>query len=690
MISLFVFEVKKLIRSRSFLLLFALLMCANLLICFISATNGIPENEYEALIQEDYAESGYKQDVERVISSAKTSLKSNLAAGYDENGYICGFQKQVIETYSRNIDISITKELVVGWKELIFYNFDFVLVAILVIFAAAFLLLQDDNNATRGIVRATKNGRLRLFITRLFALFTVTLLAELVFFAASAAVMALTSGFSDWQVSVQSIRNLALCPFNISVAGAAAVMLCMKVIALSVVLLVSAILCGVICNSVFSMLGSVIFSGLSYMTSVIYSSSSNAFLNVINIFSLSNGKFFLQRLYGIRIFDSSVDPIAVAFGIILILICLLPLAYWFYAGKNAKSKARRLNVGLLAPKTILAFELKKIFSLGTVCLLAALILTKTGICLYSYYFDNIEDTVYQSYMETLAGPITDEKKEYIASEKAHISDTIMQRPLYDAMFNSDMISGDEYKKYIEEYNICTFKEKVFPKIEERAKYIEENGNVAWFVYDNGYNRLFTAEADYLCIIIVILICSDLFAKEYSTGMFKIISATKNGRSIVTRIKLISVLSFVFIFTCLFNLMDHLWVSAKFVLPMWDAPACSLPYFCGINQLSIGEFYIISLACKALLYICFGLLVVALSKSTKNQFYTVASIIGVCCVPHVAYLLGIEPAGILSLPLMMSVSGSIISFGLGLFMIIMFIILIIASSASFIALKSSAD
>lgn len=677
MISLFAFEIKKLIRSRSFLLLFAFLISANLLICFISSTNENSENEYAALIQEHYAESGYKQDINRVISSAESSLKSNLAAGYAENGYVCSFQKQVMETYSENIDISISKELVIGWDKLIFYNFDFVLLVALVLFSVPFLLLQDDNNSTRAVVRATKNGRVRLFATRLSALLVVTSLAELTFFATTVLVIVSTNGFSSFGASAQSIQDLALSPFNVSVAGAAAIMLCMKSVALLIVLAVSVIMCCVFCNSVFAMLGCSVFIGLSYIASTFDYINVNTFSNVINVFSLSNGEFFLKRLYGINLFDSNLNPIAVAVWTLTVLFCLLPIAYSIYANKNANSKIKPFEFKLPAPKSIAAFELKKIFTTGIGVILVLLACTKIGIAVHSYYFDNEEDTIYRTYMDALAGPITEEKKAYIAKEKMHIYETLMQRSTYDAMFDSDMISEEEYESFLKEYHLCTFKEQVLPEIEERAEYIEENGNTPWFVYDNGYNRLFSAEADYLCLLIVILLGGDLFAKEYSTGMFKIISATKNGRGKVTHIKLISALSFVFVFTGLFNLVDYLWISLSFSLPMWNAPICSLPQFCEINQFTIGEYFALSLAYKVVQYLCFAVIVITLSNRTENHFYTVVSSIGICCVPHIAYLLGIKTAGFVSLPLMLSVSGYTSSFGIELFGIASSILLLVA-------------
>lgn len=664
--SIFAFEIKKLIRNRLFLLLFALFLVFDVAVCLYSGTEMSEEElAYAEDAQKLYAEGGYEDTVSGVIRSAEASLKSNIASGFDENGYICRYQKQVISTYTENLGVSVSSERVSGWQELITFRYDFILSSLLVLLIVPTILLYDDSHGMRGMIRASKNGRRNVFAARMTVLFAASAVTELIFFLAAFSTVALSVGFGPFSASVQSIMSFALCPFRTSVLGAALIMLGMKTLSLLMIFVFTSVLSCILKNAVAALVGSSAFCAVGYLAAGASYTSLNAFFRVINIFSLSDGSLFMQRLYGIRIFTHSVNAVAVSLCLLCLMLLLLPIAYLVYA-RSGRPKLFDLPKPKLKKsmhRTVVGFELKKLLSGGTAVMILLICACKVGYTCFSYENPGNDDVIYKSYMEKLAGPMTDEKKQFIVRERSRIGDIIAQKEINDAMFDADMMSGDEYNAYLDEYYLCIAQQRVFPRVEARAQYIESSESGAWFVYDTGYNILLGGEADLFCLLLIIVLCCGSFSREYSTGMVMLLSSSENGRERLSAAKLCCCVTLSLLLFALLALFDFVFLSGKTVFPLWNAPASSLPFLASAGGLTLKGFLALSLFARALSFAFAAAAVQFLSKTAKRGFFALILALAACVLPHAAYLLGLTFAGYVSLPLLLSAGGYASEFGM---------------------------
>ena len=101
-------------------------------------------------------------------------------------------------------------------------------------------------------------------------------------------------------------------------------------------------------------------------------------------------------------------------------------------------------------------------------------------------------------MTTLAGEMTDEKREYIADERQMINETIARREKVQQEYIDKTITYREYEEYLKKYNYAYSRNELFADIESHAAYIDRlaaEGKDAWFVYDTGWKKLFLSPFD---------------------------------------------------------------------------------------------------------------------------------------------------------------------------------------------------
>ena len=109
--------------------------------------------------------------------------------------------------------------------------------------------------------------------------------------------------------------------------------------------------------------------------------------------------------------------------------------------------------------------------------------------------NSFSDAVYKEYMTKLGGPITDEKRQFLADERAMIEDILSRKEEMQQKYARDEITYEEYYDYITKYNYASSRDEYFKIVERHAAYIDrmkaEKGLDAHFVYDTGWRAVFS-------------------------------------------------------------------------------------------------------------------------------------------------------------------------------------------------------
>ena len=141
-------------------------------------------------------------------------------------------------------------------------------------------------------------------------------------------------------------------------------------------------------------------------------------------------------------------------------------------------------------------------------------------------------------MTTLEGPLTEEKLEYLANERAAINEVMSRQTAMQEAYIAKEISFTEYNEYLDDYNYAYSRSDLLREIEDHADYLqrqkEKTGIDGWFMYDTGWKKLYTGDADLFLYTSILLLLTGTFASEYiskssSGGFAQILRSTKNGR-----------------------------------------------------------------------------------------------------------------------------------------------------------------
>ena len=225
-------------------------------------------------------------------------------------------------------------------------------------------------------------------------------------------------------------------------------------------------------------------------------------------------------------------------------------------------------------------------------------------------------------MTTLEGPLTDEKLDWLEDERGKINDILGKQKQMQLAYVNDEISFDDYRKYLDDYNYAYSRSELLSVIEDHAAYLEmkkESGVDAWFMYDTGWKKLYSGDADLFLYTCILLLLTGSFASEYisrssSGGFAAILRATKNGRKKTFYAKLISAVTVSGVIAVLFGTVDVAVIFRNFDMPSAAAPLASVRMFSAVGGgISVGGYLALFLTLRLAGALIMSVLVCALSE-----------------------------------------------------------------------------
>lgn len=149
-------------------------------------------------------------------------------------------------------------------------------------------------------------------------------------------------------------------------------------------------------------------------------------------------------------------------------------------------------------------------------------------------------------------------------------------------------------------------------------------------YVRGWSEYFSYDiVNVFIFIMLILPCSIIFTSEKQTGFMPVMRTTKNGRGRTATAKLIAV----FILTAVFTLMFTITTFAVYGIRLgFSSPYCAIQSLSGFTfspyQITVGEYFILDLGVKVLVFSAFSALISMLSVVLYNYILIYLSGLGV--------------------------------------------------------------
>lgn len=244
---------------------------------------------------------------------------------------------------------------------------------------------------------------------------------------------------------------------------------------------------------------------------------------------------------------------------------------------------------------------------------------------------------YIQYLSEFGGKLTSEKEQAILEEFDTINAASNETNMVRDQFLKGEINSTEFAEKINKLSEITSREDIFLKIFEQYEYAVQNSDRREIIYTAGWQQLLTNESpDLLLVLLIVLLGSQTFAREYETEMAKILLPSKNGRtSLCTKKLAVNLLTSVGCTIC-FAVMDILSATAL-GLSNFSAPLESVPEFFNTPEhISLITALVLMYLIKILGYSFFSLIVQIVSATIKKTLPTMCVSFGFVMIQYAGF------------------------------------------------------
>ena len=630
------------------------------------------------------AEAEHEQKLDTVIENARRNLKDFQTMGISENAYAYRYQRYVVEAYTGIKEaVVLDAEYRYGWNEYFSYEPTGVFIFFMALIFGCVIFMNEKQSRFLPILRASKHGHAKTAVAKILTLLLLTLFTTLLFVFSAWAVYGVVIGFSSPTADLQALPLFTLSANEMSIGAYFFVNILMKFLCAALfgfAVLASSVLLGnyiLVYASGISLLGCNLFLYLFPWLSAEHP------LRHLNLAAVSVGTPVFNRFRSVNLFGNVAEYIPVLLVTFMVLSALLlSLCIWRYAQSGVSSVYPAwlsAAVGFVLQKSEkyrhpFSFKKKEKFfrvrgfsmSLVGTELYKTLVSSRLIfvvlllVCLKIFYAAdvNTESTsnahrFYAEYMHTLEGELTEEKLVYLQEERAMIDRAISLKDAMENAYSAEEITWEEYSAYLKTYTYAVSHDYPLVRAETEASYLlsleEKTGIKGWFFYSDGWERLYTGEADlFLYMSLLILLAGTFAAEHFSVGtdgaVIQILRTMKKGRSHTFGAKIISSLLIAFVLSLGFNLIDCVTVFQRFDMPATSAPLASMPIFENVSSsLTVGGYLAVFLLLRIAAALIMAMLVCALSELLCRYIPILGTVVLLTLLPAVCVYFGIAAA-----------------------------------------------
>ncbi len=494
---------------------------------------------------------GFSEILKKVIIDCNANIAEYEAGGVSRNSFEYIYQINVRNIYYGNLHTSISGIYPRGW-DIYFKNSTpaLFLLLFLIVFAPAVYIGAEKS---KSVIFPTVNGRIKTSVSRFCAYFILISLFVISVNLINLLICEMVCGLSPANTLIQSFELFSLSPLVMK-AGVLFIIETAVRIGVCVVFGAFCLLITMCLNS-YSVVFIIplVFVGINYYIYTSQIIGRFGFFQNTNMYALLDskllfGKYNVIKLSG-RLFEQYSFVLYLYLAIFII--CLTVILLLTLRRKESRNVFKnkiiksipRFPAFTLKSNSLFGFELRKSLFSSRMLIITLIFLCFGLFVVSSKYTDTKSqyDVLYKTYALRLDGKWTQEKSDYINSQREWINYILSKKNETEESFKNNEISYDDYKAYINYYLEAFAKDKPLLAVEAQEQYIlakAAEGKDIWFVYETGYNKLFFGEVDLILFLLVITACAPVFADEYRLDFDVQLRCTVKGRGSTFVIKYI--------------------------------------------------------------------------------------------------------------------------------------------------------
>ena len=619
----------------------------------------------------------YPEKIQPIVDNALLNLDSLPSIDANEQDYAYRYQMKIIELYGELLkDTRIGVEYTRGWENYFHYGTVNFFIAVMIVMISALVFAQEKQSGFLAVLRATREGRMTTALGKLLTLMIASVLTVAIFALSTFAIFGMRIGYSSPLNAMQAINGFELAPYGITVGEYFLSAVGLKMLAF---LLLGFAVAAI--SMIFSNYAVIFVGGFTlWVTSFLLYSKlpQGTLLQVLNIASFADTSGLFVRFRSFNIFGTVCShlPFAmvtfslaiVAFSVFCTAMhtrgfvgirfafidtikaeCQIVIARAHVCFSKRRAKKER-GIRSFSYSLISAELFKSLISTRFIIALVLILCVKGvySVELYSAPSSYADDCYYQ-YMTQLEGELTDEKLALIRTERENIDSVLRRKEQVQSAYRAGEIDFNEYYDYLSRYDYAESRSELLQIIENHAEYLAESNNGGWFVYDTGWQKLYSGDADLFLYTAILLLLAGTFASEYISrgekGEFaRILRSTKNGREKTFSAKLISAAIMALTLTLLTSAIDIFTIFGNYKMPALSAPIVSIREFAALSPaLTIGGYMVVFLILRIMGALLMAMLTCALSELLCKYPPVLGTVIILTLLPAFCVGFGIRAA-----------------------------------------------
>ena len=585
----------------------------------------------------------YQKTIKMSIRIANGHIDEYRYLGYAENSFEIAYQQGVLKSYDLLKDMEFPITNIRGYDVFLDYSGFGVIAMIAMIVGGMLILIPEKSDGMVGILRVSKRGRTATYIAKMIVAFVYCLLVCLVLTLSALATVGVCYGYNGIDAPLQMVESFRLCPLMTTVGGGLVLTFLLRLFSCFVFMVAIVALSAVFTGYVPAFSIGILFTALNYLAAT--KDYLNAYdpLKNLNFFWSINGKEPLVYWRGINLFDICVptlESVLLVYSVILAVSLLL--AWFFYtAGKGLEFRAlrnlsRKISVAIKNAlpgrksrkrATLIGYEIKKILTPFSCLILAGLIVGTVLLTddAFRVKRKTFYELTYAEYMEEYGGEWTEEKDAKLKAQYAEFIDIISQEEIMYFKYKNKEIDIQTYSEYGTQLRYAENRLDIVQSLSgtsDTLRRLNEEGKLAYFVNEMGWNRMINTNISYLYLAAIIFLFSGVYAVEYKDKFMQIQSTTRNGKARTTfnKFMIVTVLTVLMVAGC--EAWQYYVCMTEHGLPLPNAPAISLPALAEASGTIGGHFALIFLR-QLGVALAVALATVGTSRLTKKFLPTLA-------------------------------------------------------------------
>lgn len=284
---------------------------------------------------------------------------------------------------------------------------------------------------------------------------------------------------------------------------------------------------------------------------------------------------------------------------------------------------------------MIRYEIKKIINIKMLlCILFINILFCALFWMQNKGVDKAKNTkVMQNLYEEMGGEITHANAEKIQVLKEKKDEILDNENIIEKEYNEGKISIDDYMKYRDEYHYMYNRSEAIELIYEKYLFNQQNGS--WMLFDGYYNQLFQPERNQWGLILSVFLSIVLLSCCEPVEFACVINVTKKGKHGVWLEKIKTILVLSVIMTMLYGFEEYGIMASFFPIQYLNAPVQSISCLSGVHiSVSIGEWIALTMGMRIVVITVFSGVLCTVLYFIKNKKTGILILTALICIPMI--------------------------------------------------------